>query len=34
MTETIKRQIMAIRASGTTNMFDVNRVQSLAKHAI
>lgn len=30
MTETIKRQILAIRASGTTNMFDVNRVQSLA----
>jgi hypothetical protein len=27
MTEKIKKQILAIRESGVTNMFDVNRVQ-------
>ena len=27
MNETIKEQILSIRASGSTNMFDVNRVQ-------
>lgn len=27
MTEKIKEQILAIRESGITNMFDVNRVQ-------
>ena len=27
MTEKIKEQILAIRDSGVTNMFDVNRVQ-------
>jgi len=27
MTEKIKEQILAIRESGVTNMFDVNRVQ-------
>lgn len=30
MTETIKEQILEIRASGLTNMFDVNMVQRLA----
>ena len=30
MTETIKEQILEIRASGLTNMFDVNMVQCLA----
>ena len=30
MTETIKKQILAIRASGETNMFDVRRVQQIA----
>ena len=30
MTETIKKQILAIRATGETNMFDVNRVQHIA----
>ena len=30
MTETIKRQILAIRATGETNMFDINRVQHIA----
>lgn len=32
MTATIKRQILAIRDSGETNMFDVNRVQQIANH--
>lgn len=27
MNETVKGQILAIRKSGVTNMFDVNRVQ-------
>ena len=27
MTEKIKEQILAIRASGITNMFDINRVE-------
>ena len=30
MTEAIKKQILAIRATGETNMFDVNRVQHIA----
>ena len=30
MTEKIKEQIMAIRDSGETNMFDINTVQYLA----
>nr|DAF04955.1 MAG TPA: protein of unknown function (DUF5049) [Caudoviricetes sp.] len=30
MTETIKDQILAIRDTGLTNMFDVNAVQRLA----
>ena len=30
MTQTIKEQILAVRDTGETNMFDVNRVQSLA----
>jgi len=30
MTENIKEQILAIRDSGVTNMFDLNRVQSEA----
>lgn len=30
MTETIKDQILAIRNTGLTNMFDVNAVQRLA----
>ena len=30
MTETIKEQILSIRATGLTNMFDVNTVQRLA----
>ena len=30
MTETIKKQILSIRDSGRTNMFDVNMVQFLA----
>ncbi len=30
MTEEIKRQILEIRASGLTNMFDVKTVQRLA----
>jgi len=30
MTETIKKQILAIRDTGLTNMFDVNVVQRLA----
>ena len=30
MTETIKEQILAIRDTGLTNMFDVNMVQHLA----
>ena len=30
MTETIKEQILEIRASGLTNMFEVNMVQRLA----
>ena len=30
MTDEIKRQILEIRASGLTNMFDVNAVQRLA----
>ena len=30
MTETIKDQILAIRDTGRTNMFDVNAVQRLA----
>ena len=30
MTETIKKQILAIRDTGLTNMFDVNAVQRLA----
>ncbi len=30
MTETIRKQIMAIRNSGETNMFDVNKVQHIA----
>ena len=30
MTETIKEQILAIRDTGLTNMFDVNAVQRLA----
>lgn len=30
MTETVKKQILAIRASGETNMFDVRRVQQIA----
>ena len=30
MTKTIKNQILAIRNSGETNMFDVGRVQQIA----
>lgn len=30
MTETIKRQIMAVRESGETNMLDTHMVQSIA----
>lgn len=30
MTETIKEQILTIRDTGLTNMFDVNMVQRLA----
>ena len=30
MTETIKKQILAIRDNGLTNMFDTNMVQRLA----
>ncbi len=30
MTETIKDQILAVRNTGLTNMFDVNAVQRLA----
>lgn len=30
MNETIKEQILAIRETGLTNMFDVNEVQRLA----
>lgn len=30
MTDSIKKQILAIRATGLTNMFDVNMVQRLA----
>ena len=30
MTEKIKQQILAIRDTGLTNMFDVNMVQRLA----
>ena len=30
MTETIKKQILAIRDTGLTNMFDVTAVQRLA----
>ena len=29
MTNTVKQQILAIRATGETNMFDVNRVQHI-----
>ena len=32
MTEKIKEQILAIRDSGETNMFDVKTVQYLAYH--
>ena len=30
MTDTIKTQILAIRSSGETNMFDIHRVQQIA----
>ena len=30
MTKEIKEQILAVRATGETNMFDVNRVQVIA----
>ena len=30
MTEKIKEQILAVRATGWTNMFDTNRVQIIA----
>lgn len=30
MTNTVKQQILAIRATGETNMFDVNQVQHIA----
>ena len=30
MTNTVKQQILAIQATGETNMFDVNRVQHIA----
>ena len=30
ITNTVKQQILAIRATGETNMFDVNRVQHIA----
>ena len=30
MTQTIKEQILAIRETGLTNMFDVNMVQRIA----
>lgn len=30
MTETVREQILAIRDSGLTNMFDLNMVQRLA----
>lgn len=30
MTDTVKEQILEIRDTGLTNMFDVNRVQRLA----
>jgi hypothetical protein len=30
MTETVKSQILAVRATGATNMFDTNAVQRIA----
>ena len=30
MTETVKKQILAVRDTGLTNMFDVNAVQRIA----
>ena len=30
MSETIREQILAVRATGLTNMFDVNTVQRIA----
>lgn len=33
MTEKVKEQILAIRASGRTNMFDIKAVQRLAYKA-
>lgn len=30
MTEKIREQILAVRATGRTNMFDINRVQIIA----
>lgn len=30
MTETVKKQILAVRDTGLTNMFDVNAVQCIA----
>lgn len=30
MTNTVKQQILTIRATGETNMFDANRVQHIA----
>ena len=32
MTQTIKEQILAVRDTGETNMFDVNAVQYIANH--
>ena len=34
MTQTIKEQILAIRDTGETNMFDVNAVQYIANREI
>ena len=33
MTETVREQILAIRATGETNMFDTNMVQYIANRA-
>ena len=32
MTEKVREQILAIRATGKTNMFDINCVQTMAFH--
>lgn len=32
MTETIRKQVLAVRATGEINMLDTQRVQVIAKH--